>query len=389
VSREVNIQVDRRQVVAFRLARHHLTKRLDAGGLRTAAATAPQNTPPGSAPLALRARADVSGAQVDQAIAGERSLLQVWSLRGSPCIVPTQELPMFTTGLLPDDEASWRAVLVGFLPVIDRLGWTATEVMEMVVDATQDALDGAVLTKRELGTALGRRMPEEFASWFEPGTFSAFSAILTRAASLTGTVTIAPRSGAEASFVRTDQWLGHPVPSQSPSAARAALVRRYLHLYGPSTVEDFAGWAGVAEPFARRAWSAVDDPLAEVDFVWRRGVLLAEDLEALTSGTPPHELRLLPPYEPYLQQRDRTTAVPDTGLHQRIWRHTGNPGVVLHNGEVAALWRQRKKGRELRLTIEPVTPLSTQDRRTIETEAEPLAEFRGCAITEVGYDESR
>jgi Winged helix DNA-binding domain len=383
------MEVDRHQVVAFRLARHHLTNRLDPDELSRAAGTAPQNTPPGSAPLALRARADVSGAQVDQAIATERSLLQVWSLRGAPCIVPTEELPLFTIGLLPDDEASWRAVLLGFLPVIDQLGRTATEVMEMVIDATHDALDGVVLTKRELGIALGRRMPKELAPWFEPDTFSAFSAILTRAASLTGTVTIAPRSGAEASFVRTDQWLDHPAPSQSPSDVRAALVRRYLQLYGPSTVEDFAAWAGVAEPFARRAWSAIDDPLAEVDVAGRRGVLLAQDAEALTSGAPPHGLRLLPPYEPYLQQRDRTTAVPNTALHKRIWKKTGNPGVVLRNGEVAGLWRQQKKGRRLMVTIEPVTTLSTRDRTVIEAEAEPLAEFRGCAITEVGYDESR
>jgi Winged helix DNA-binding domain len=386
---EVSVQVDRHQVVAFRLARHHLTRRLDPGGLRTAAGTAPQNTPPGSALLALRARADVSGAQVDRAIANERSLLQLWSLRGSPCIVATGELPLFTSGLLPDDEASWRPVLLGFLPVIDQLGRTATEVVQLVIDATHDALDGVVLTKREMGIALGRRMPQEFAPWFEPDAFSAFSAILTRAASLTGTVTIAPRSGAEASFVRTDQWLGHPVPSQSPSDARAALVRRYLGLYGPSTVEDFAGWAGVAEQFARRAWSAVDDPLAEVEFAGRRGVLLAQDVEALTSGVPPQGLRLLPPYEPYLQQRDRTTAVPDTALHKRIWKKTGNPGVVLRDGEVAGLWRQQKKGRGLLVTIEPLTPLSLQDKKTIEVEAEPLAEFRGCAVTQVRYDESR
>jgi Winged helix DNA-binding domain len=381
--------VDRDQVVAFRLARHQLTERQTHGGLGRAAATAPQNTPPGSAPLALRARADVSAAQVDQAIATERSLLQVWSLRGAPCIVATEELPLFTTGLLPDDEASWRAALVGFVPVVDRLGRTASEVMELVIDATHDALDGVVLSKRQLGTALGHRMPEELAPWFEPDTFSAFSAILTRAASLTGTVTIAPRSGAEASFVRTDQWLGRPVPNQSPSRARAALVRRYLGLYGPSTVEDFAAWAGVAEPFARRAFTAVDDPLAEVDFAGHRRVVLAQDVEALTSAAPPHGLRLLPPYEPYLQQRDRATAVPDTALHQRIWRKTGNPGVVLRDGEVAALWRQQKQGRKLMLTIEPVTTLSTRDRTLIEAEAEPLAEFRGCATSEVGYDESR
>jgi hypothetical protein len=146
-------------------------------------------------------------------------------------------------------------------------------------------------------------------------------------------------------------------------------VRRYLRLYGPSTSEDFAGWAGVAEPFARRAWAAVQDSLTEVDFGGRRCAVLAEDAEALVSSPPPRGLRLLPPHEPWLQQRDRTTAVPDTALHRRIWKHTGNPGVVLRDGEAAGLWRDQKKGRTLRLTVEPVATLSGRDRAAVEAEA--------------------
>jgi hypothetical protein len=120
-----------------------LAARTDLG---TAAGTAPQNTPPGSAQLALRVRADVTAEDVARAIEEEHSLVQIWSLRGSPCIVTAAELPLFTVGLLPDDEESWQAVLQGFLPVIKQLGRSATETMELVIEATRDALDGAVLT---------------------------------------------------------------------------------------------------------------------------------------------------------------------------------------------------------------------------------------------------
>jgi hypothetical protein len=73
------VQVDRAQVVGFRSAQQHLGRRTDLG---PAAGTAPQNTPPGSAQLALRVRADVTAEDVARAIEEEHSLVQVWSLPG-------------------------------------------------------------------------------------------------------------------------------------------------------------------------------------------------------------------------------------------------------------------------------------------------------------------
>lgn len=366
------MKVTRAQVIGFRSAHQHLGHRTD---LDAAAGTAPQNTPPGSAQLALRVRADVTPGDVAWAIEEARSLVQVWSLRGSPCIVPAAELPLFTIGLLPDDEESWQAVMQGFLPVIKQLGRSAVDTMRLVIDATRDALDGTVLTKRQLGVALGKRLPAEFGPWMEPDTFSSFSAILTRAASLTGEITIAPRTGAEASFLRTDQWLERP-SRPDPTVARQALVRRYLHLYGPSTVEAFASWAGIGGSFARRSWRLIEGELTAIDFDGRPGFVLTEDLEALWAAGPPSGVRLLPPYEPYLQQRDRATVVPDAALHRRIWKATGNPGVILSGGEVRGLWRQRKQGRTLQVTVESLGRL---DREAVEREAQPYVGFRGCS----------
>jgi Winged helix DNA-binding domain len=209
----------------------------------------------------------------------------------------------------------------------------------------------------------------------EPDTFSSFSAILTHAESLTGEIAIAPRTGAEAAFVRTDQWLQRP-GRRHPSAARKALVRRYLQLYGPSTVEEFTSWAGIGESFGRRSWGLVESELTEVGFDGRSGFVVASNLQALQAAVPPWGVWLLPPYEPYLQQRDRVTAVPDVSRHRRIWRSTGNPGVILSTGEVRGLWRHRKQGRRLLITVES---LGTVDREALEHEAQPYVAFRGCS----------
>ena len=75
--------------------------------------------------------------------------------------------------------------------------------------------------------------------------------------------------------------------------------------------------------------------------------LLAADLPAFEKAQRPRGVRLLPPYDAYLDQRDRETLVPDTAQQKRLWRAIGNPGVVLADGEVAGGWRPQKKGKRL------------------------------------------
>ena len=39
-------------------------------------------------------------------------------------------------------------------------------------------------------------------------------------------------------------------------------------------------------------------------------------------------MRLLPPYDTYLDQRDRLTLLPDKALHTRVWTPIGGPGTL-------------------------------------------------------------
>lgn len=84
------VKVSRDDVIAFRLHSHHLTKRLSERGLLdVAGACGVQNSPPGSALLALHARIrNLTQDRMDEAIADDKSLLQSWCMRGSPFYFP-------------------------------------------------------------------------------------------------------------------------------------------------------------------------------------------------------------------------------------------------------------------------------------------------------------
>lgn len=89
--------------------------------------------------------------------------------------------------------------------------------------------------------------------------------------------------------------------------------------------------------------------------------------------------------ERLLQPHDKSTIVPDKTLHSRIWRIVGNPGVVLVDGEISGVWRPRKRGRILNLSVELFRPVSPSTRRQIGQEASRLARLRDSKLGEIQY----
>ena len=86
------VDVDRRQILAFRLTRHHLAQRLPAGSLTAAvAASGVQETPLRTGILALHARmADVTHRRVDRArgVADSLLTLSFGQCAARPTLVP-------------------------------------------------------------------------------------------------------------------------------------------------------------------------------------------------------------------------------------------------------------------------------------------------------------
>ena len=174
----VLLHADGDQVLAFRLASHNLSKRLPPGSLlEAAAACGLQNTPPGSAALALNARVSkLTPAEIDRAIEVDMSLIQTSSLLTSPHIFPTQDLRVFTTGLLPNGEESLRFFILGPNQALDLAGIGATEIVERTATELLEVLDGRILTFRQLSAELTERVArrlsrEQLVYWRSPSWY--------------------------------------------------------------------------------------------------------------------------------------------------------------------------------------------------------------------------
>jgi Winged helix DNA-binding domain len=395
----VAIEVSIGEVIAFRLNAHNLTGRVGSNGLLDAAGRCGiQNSPPGSALLALHARVrDLTEEQVATAVAEEKSLLQTWSMRGSPYYFPAVDAPVFTTGVLPPTEAAMHHFIPGVEQSVGKLDLSLTEAVELCGAEIHGVLSGRRLAINELGAELaeriaGRLTTGERGTWEAPGPWAPDQSLgegvvhfCIRILTLQRVVCFAPRAGNKAPFVLVEEWLGRAIPDIDPEVARAELLRRYLRCYGPSTRGDFASWVGINAGDTDPWWSLIEDELTQVEYGGTSWVLGA-DLDALRSAPKPEGVRLLPPRDPYTQMRDRATII-DKKYHRDVWKTVGEPGAVLANGEICGTWRPRKSGRRLTITIKEFRSLPARDKNALQDEAEQTAPLRGATSVEVVFDE--
>lgn len=362
----VAVELTRRQALGFRLARHHLTERLGPDGAPAAAVVGLQDTPPGTAALALAARADVAPGALDE-------LVVVPSIRGAPLAVAPRDLAVFTAGLDPPDETAARAVVGNAWKSLD--GYTAMEALDRVSAAVEDSLRDGPRPRDDFHQALRERLPEDLLWWCKGCDSHHVHPSLWRATGIRGVLAIVGREGRSAVFGLPPE----APPRQDPGAE---LARRFLRAYGPARPRLLADWAGLATSHAAALWERAGE-LARVDLAGTRAWALVEDRAALTAPPQAGGVRLLANLDPLNAGRDRELLVPDAAVRKRIWRVLGGPGTVLVRGEVAALWRPAKQGKKLRVTVEPLGKLTAATRDELAAEAERLAPFRGAETAEV------
>jgi hypothetical protein len=119
----------------------------------------------------------------------------------------------------------------------------------------------------------------------------------------------------------------------------------------------------------------VREELAAASVEGRKGFVLASDVDRLGSPPPASGVRLLGGHDPYVAQPDRATLVGANGaLKKKLFPSVGRPGVVLSDGGLAGLWRGRKQGDVLEVSVEwlggPVD---------VAEEASVMASLRDCS----------
>src|SRR5918996_5197230 len=335
---------DRARILAFRLAAHNLSTRLGPRSLvKAASACGIQETPVGSAAVAFAARVDgVTPEALDRALRRDRTLVHLWSLRGAPHVVPVRDLGVFTAGAMPVDRASFDVFLGGWAKPIAEAGLDPFDLLDRMATAVRSLLDGKTLDVNELRDALLRRVRSLSRITRPKEARHDMPEPLYRALGLTGQVCIVAGRGTDSVMARTDRWLKTKPRRVGQAEARAELVRRFPHCYGPGTARRFAEGTGLSPKDARAAFELIEDELGEVDLgAKQRGRLLASDTKALESPPSPSGARLLPMRDPYLHQRDRVTVLPDAAARKKVWQPVSGPGAVLVGGEIFGTWRSR------------------------------------------------
>lgn len=360
------VGITRKQALAFRVSRHHLAERLGEDGAKAAAVVGLQDTPPGSAALSLAARAEVGPNALDE-------LVLVPSIRGAPLAVAPEDLAIFTAGLDPPDEEAAKVVVGNAWKALD--GVTAMEALDRVSEAVHDSLRDGPLPRDEFHAALRRRLPQQLLWWCKGCDSHHVHPSLWRATGIRGVLAIVGREGRSAIF-------GPPPEAPAVQDPGAELARRFLGAYGPARPKLFADWAGLATSHAAALWERAGE-LVEVDLDGTKAWALAEDRAALGEKRRIGGARLLANLDPLHAGRDRELLVADAAVRKRIWKVLGGPGTVLVRGEIAGLWRPKKQGKKLLVTVEALGKLSKVARDELAAEAERIALFRGAEAAEL------
>ena len=279
---------------------------------------------PRAALLSIHARVEGT----DPSAWEDPSLVQLWGPRFQIFVVAARDLAVFSLGTLPEAAKGRQRA-------------------EDLATRLHAFLGGARMTYGEAGHALG----------VHPNRL--------RYAAATGRVLIR-WEGARLPTI----WCVPP-PDVDPRDARLELARRYLHIYGPATPQDFVRWAGIGPREGAEAFAALRTSLTPTRTPIGDAWILSSDEPTFRAAPGPvAPARLLPSGDAYtlLQGAARELLVPEATQRRALWTPRVWPGAVLVDGEIVGTWRRPGPT----VSIWPWRRLSRSARQAVEAEAEAL-----------------
>ncbi len=291
-------------------------------------------------------------------------LFTAWTIRGAPHVYRRAQAAAVATATAPFSEAdaakrifdASKPLKEAGIPVLDALDRIAGEMRSIVTKPTG---------KGDVSSALTARLPEPFQRYCRPCDAIHLYEQPFRLSALRGGLELQPGTSPPV-LQRLRGWRGMAAdiePSLDP-------MRATLRLLGPATPKQVATYLDAPVKDVRAHWPEDVEPVT-VDGEPR--YILASDAKALVetadvSGV----VRLLGPFDLFLQGRDRELVAPDERDRKDLWRMLGRPGGVLVGHEILGTWRPRTSGKKLRLAVNAWQPLPD-----LTEQAERLAAFRG------------
>ncbi|UZN04889.1 winged helix DNA-binding domain-containing protein [Cellulomonas sp. S1-8] len=304
------------------------------------------------------------------------TLAYAWTLRGAPHAYRRADLREVEHAVRPWSDADAAKRMFDAARPLKAAGIAPTQALAQVARAMREIVVQPTV-KGDLSTALTAAMPEAYLRACRPcGTTHMYEQTFRLAALHAGLELDAGTSPPV--LRRIPGWPSTRIGATTPAAPGTPfdLVRTTLHLLGPTTPQHVAAYLDSPVRDVTARWPS--DAVA-VDVDGRPSHVLAEDLDELVSAATlvGPAARLLGPYDPILQARDRDLLVPDQSRRSATWPVLGRPGAVLAGSEVVGTWRPRTSGGRLALVLDPWVPWDHALRAAVDEQHALLAAFRG------------
>lgn len=297
-------------------------------------------------------------------------LALAWTYRGAPHLHRREDLPTLATALVASTEDDARSKLSWSKPHVERTGVGAKDAIELAAHVAREVITEP-MSKGAASAAMTRKVPEGLTYACRSCKSVHIYEQLMRLAMLPAGIELDPES---------PKIVLRPIGKWTPPSHHDAgpAIREYLRFLGPATPRHVADFLGSTPKQLEPSWP---DDLLECTVDGETRYLTGQP-----QTQQDHEItRLLPPLDPYLQARDRDLIVPDSLARKQLWRILGNPGAVLHDGEIVASWRPKSAGRKFTVTVETFGELDPLAREAIEREAALLGTVRDATSTTVAF----
>jgi hypothetical protein len=318
--------------------------------------------------LALRIHA-ATRTTVRQALWDGHRLIKTYGPRGTVHLLAADDLPM------------WMAVLSAIpahSPFPDGVRLTPKQA-EQIVDAIGHALEDAELTIDELDQAVVNLAGE----WAGDRVMPAFQDLWPRwrqavvMAAYRGVLCFGPNKGRRVTYTNPRRWLPGLKPA-SEDQAIGAVMTRYLSGYGPATPQQFAQWIGAPAAWANGQFVRHHRLLAKINFDGTPAWVASGDTEMPAESDAEGSVLLLPYFDAYaVGSHPRSRLFPGEAATRALAPsgQAGNYPVLLIDGVVAGVWHQRRSGRQIEVTVEPLTRLTACQLRALERQVERIGEI--------------
>jgi hypothetical protein len=161
-------------------------------------------------------------------------------------------------------------------------------------------------------------------------------------------------------------------------------ISSYLRGYGPATAASFAPWFGCTPAWATERMSGH----ADLERVELDGEPAYDLRGARYDGEQPGGVRLLPYFDAFVVgSRPRHRLFPGRAAERALVPsgQAGNYPVLLVDGEVAGVWHQKRSGRRIAVTVEPLRRLPKVRVAALEEQVARLGEvLEGDATLTIG-----